>query len=59
MIKVAGMDEEDIRVDDDRQMDGERGDEGSGSGERRNTAAEEKRGARQGEEDNDVRVRHN
>ena len=43
------MDEEDIRVDDDRQMDGER----------RNTAAEEKRVARQGEEDNDVRVRHN
>ena len=35
-------------------MAGERGDEGSGSGEGRNMAKEEKRGAQQGEEDSDV-----
>ncbi|KAL0013375.1 hypothetical protein SO802_000444 [Lithocarpus litseifolius] len=54
VIRVAGMDEEDIRADDDQQKAGKRGDEGNGSRERKTTAAEEERVARHREEDNDV-----
>ncbi|KAK9992566.1 hypothetical protein SO802_027551 [Lithocarpus litseifolius] len=54
VIRVVGMDEEDVGGDDDQQKTGERGVEGSGSGERRNTAVEEKLAARRGEEVSDV-----
>ena len=48
------MDEEDTGVEDAQQNAGERMDEGSGSGERRNMAAEEVRVAWHGEEDSVV-----
>nr|POF18790.1 hypothetical protein CFP56_46564 [Quercus suber] len=54
VIRVAGMDEKGTDDEDDRQMDGGRGDEGSGSKEKRNTAAGKEKGAREGEEDGDV-----
>nr|POF21152.1 hypothetical protein CFP56_06953 [Quercus suber] len=48
------MDEEGTDDEDDRQMDGKRGDEGSDFVEKRNTMAVKEKGARQGEEDDDV-----
>nr|POE95570.1 hypothetical protein CFP56_22710 [Quercus suber] len=54
VIRVAGMDEEGTDDEEDRQMDEKRGDEGSDSVEKRNTVVVEEKGARQGEEDDDV-----